>query len=416
MNTWVSASAGPGPIYDRGVNYMVLSACDTNLMKPFRFRMPQEVIFESGSSRQAPEKALRLGSKRPLFITGTQMAKSSRLACLMEGCSELGMMPGHWDRVEPEPPVELLEDAVSYIREGSFDSLIAFGGGSSMDFAKMAAVMAENPDIEVSEMVGSEKIPRKGLPTIMIPTTSGSGSEVSAVAVFSFAEEKMKKGISSRFLVADIAIVDPELTLDLPPHITAASGMDALVHGVEAFLSLGTNRFTQDLALIAIKNIYSNLTECVLNGHNLYAREAQSYGSMTAGMAFSMSGTAGVHAMAYPLGGQYHVPHGEANTALLRWVMEYSLEGCEEKFIPIAEAMGLRSYGMTACDAANAALRGIVELGEKIGVKTRLREFGIPRDAAPEMAKAALREVRLMSNNPRPLDFESVRAIYEKAW
>lgn len=120
--------------------------------------------------------------------------------------------------------------------------------------------------------------------------------------------------------------------------------------------------------------------------------------------------------MAYPLGGQYHVPHGEANTALLRWVMEYSLEGCEEKFIPIAEAMGLRSYGMTACDAANAALRGIVELGERIGVKTRLREFGIPREAASEMAEAALREVRLMSNNPRPLDFESVRAIYEKAW
>ena len=263
-------------------------------------------------------------------------------------------------------------------------------------------------------MVGARRSHR--LPTIMIPTTSGSGSEVSAVAVFSFTEEKMKKGISSRFLVADIAIVDPELTLDLPPYITATSGMDALVHGVEAFLSLGTNRFTQDLALTAIKNIYPNLAECVLNGRNLCAREAQSYGSMIAGMAFSMSGTAGVHAMAYPLGGQYHVPHGEANTALLRWVMEYNLEGCEEKFIPIAQSMGLWSEGMTACDAANAALKGIVELGERIGVKTRLREFGIPKEAASEMAEAALKEVRLMSNNPRPLDFESVKAIYEKAW
>lgn len=395
---------------------MIFSECNMDLIKPFKFRMPQEVTFGSGCSRTAPEKASLLGSKRPLLITGSHMAQSEDLTWLMERSSELGMCPGHWDKVEPEPPVELLEEAAVFIRNGSYDCLIAFGGGSSMDFAKMAAVMAENPEIKVSDMVGSEKIPRKGLPTIMIPTTSGSGSEVSAVAVFSFADERMKKGISSRFLVADIALVDPELTLDLPPHITAASGMDALVHGVESFLSLGTNQFTQDLALIAISNIYSNLTECVLNGQNLKAREAQSYGSMIAGMAFSMSGTAGVHAMAYPLGGQFHVPHGEANTALLRWVMEYSLEGCEEKFIPIAKAMGVYADRMSACDSANAALKAIVELGEKIGVKTRLREFGIPKEASAEMAEAALKEVRLMSNNPRPLDFEAVKKIYENAW
>ena len=395
---------------------MIFSECNMDLIKPFKFRMPQEVTFGSGCSRTAPEKASLLGSKRPLFITGSHMAQSEDLTWLMERSSELGMCPGHWDKVEPEPPVELLEEAAVFIRNGSYDCLIAFGGGSSMDFTKMAAVMAENPEIKVSDMVGSEKIPRKGLPTIMIPTTSGSGSEVSAVAVFSFTDERMKKGISSRFLVADIALVDPELTLDLPPHITAASGMDALVHGVESFLSLGTNQFTQDLALIAISNIYSNLTECVLNGQNLKAREAQSYGSMIAGMAFSMSGTAGVHAMAYPLGGQFHVPHGEANTALLRWVMEYSLEGCEEKFIPIAKAMGVYADRMSACDSANAALKAIVELGEKIGVKTRLREFGIPKEASAEMAEAALKEVRLMSNNPRPIDFEAVKKIYEHAW
>ncbi len=395
---------------------MIVSEYNMDLMNPFKFRMPREVTFGSGCSRTAPEKVPLLGSKRPLFITGSHMAQSEHLVYLIERSSELGMSPGHWDNVEPEPPAELLEEAVGYIRKGSYDCLVAFGGGSSMDFTKMAAVMAENPEIKVSDMVGSEKIPRKGLPTIMIPTTSGSGSEVSAVAVFSFAEERMKKGVSSRFLVADIALVDPELTLDLPPHITAAAGMDALVHGVESFLSLGTNQFTQDLALIAISNIYSNLAECVLNGKNLKAREAQSYGSMIAGMAFSMSGTAGVHAMAYPLGGQYHVPHGEANTALLRWVMEYSLEGCEEKFIPIAKAMGVYTDRMSACDAANAALKAIVELGGKIGVKTRLREFGIPKEAAAEMAEAALKEVRLMSNNPRPLDFEAVKKIYENAW
>ncbi len=303
-------------------------------MRSFKFRMPQEVIFESGCSGLAPEKALQLGSKRPLFITGSHMAQSKHLAWFIQKSSELGMSPGHWNKVEPEPPVELLEEAAVFIRNGCYDCLIAFGGGSSMDFAKMAAVMAENPEIKVSDMVGSEKIPKKGLPTIMIPTTSGSGSEVSAVAVFSFAEERMKKGISSRFLVADTALVDHRLTLDLPPHITAAAaGMVALVHGVEAFLSQG-NQFTKDLALTAISNIYFNrLAECVLNGQNLKAKESQSYGSMIAGMAFSMSGTAGVTLYGLPARRSVSRSSREANTALLRWVMEYSLEGCEDKFI-----------------------------------------------------------------------------------
>ncbi len=388
----------------------------TDLMKNFKFRMPWEITFGSGCAALAPEKILDLGSRRPLFVTGKNMSGSKCLELLIKKTKDMGMDTGHWDRVKPEPPVELLEEASLFIREGGYDSLVALGGGSSMDFAKMAAVTAKNPGIKPAEMVGSEKIPRKGLPTLMIPTTSGSGSEVSAVAVFSFPEENMKKGISSRFLVADTALVDPELTLGLPPGITAASGMDALVHGVESYLSLGTNPFTQDLALIAISNISANLAECVENGGSLKAREAQSYGSMIAGMAFSMSGTAGVHAMAYPLGGCYHIPHGEANTALLRWVMEYNLEGCEEKFVPIAKAMGVYGSGMSPCDAAEAALRAMIELGERIGVKTRLREFGIPKEAASEMAAAALKEERLMSNNPRPLDYESVKKIYEKAW
>lgn len=385
-------------------------------MNQFNFRMPGEVIFGSGCSRLVIEKAKALGAEKPLFITGKNMGKSPRLAAMMDEAAGCGMMPGLWNEVLPEPPVELLNMAADFIRKGGYDCLIAFGGGSSMDFAKMAAVMAKHPRVNAANMVGSEKIPERGLPTIMLPTTAGSGSEVSAVAVFSFNDDHMKKGVSSRHLVADVALVDPELTLPLPAEITAASGMDALVHGVESYLSLGTNPLTQDLALISIRKIADNLADCVKDGSNLKAREGQAYGSMTAGMAFSMSGTAGVHAMAYPLGGQYHVPHGEANTALLRWVMEYNLEGCEEKFIPVAEAMRVLKPGMSPSDAARAALDAMIELGEETGVKTRLRDFGIPKDAAAEMAESAMKEVRLMSNNPRPLDVNSVRAIYERAW
>lgn len=285
-----------------------------------------------------------------------------------------------------------------------------------MDFVKMAAVLAEHPEIKVSDVTGNDKVPFRGLPTIMIPTTAGSGSEVSAVAVFSFEEEQTKKGISSGNLVADIALVDPALTLPLPPAITAASGMDALVHGVEAYLSLGTNPFTQDLALTSIKAISSNLAKCVKDGSDLEAREQQAYGSMVAGMAFSMSGTAGVHAMGYPLGGEFHIPHGEANTALLRWVMEYNLEGCEEKFVPVAKAMGAYDSEMTAKEAARSALNAMIALGEEVGVKTRLRDFGIPKDAVKRMAESAMNETRLINNNPRKMDVKSVEEIYTKAW
>ena len=389
---------------------------DDIMTRPFNFRMPREVIFEAGCSALAASKAAALGAKRPVFVTGRSMAESAELVRLLDGAKAAGMEPLHWREVEPEPPAALLYRAAADIRDFGGDCLIAFGGGSSMDFAKMAAVLAKYPAIRVDEMVGSERVPARGLPTVMIPTTAGSGSEVSAVAVFSFPEDKMKKGVASGNMVADAALVDPLLTLGLPAHITAAAGMDALVHAVESYLSLGTNRLTQDLALAAIRKIVPNLALCVREPDNIEARTAQAYGSLTAGMAFAMSGTAGVHEMAYPLGGEFHVPHGEANTAMLRWVMEYNLDGCPEKFVPIAEAMGIRTEGMSPERAASAALDAMIALGEECGVKTRLRDFGIPKEACSRMAPAAMKEKRLIGNNPRRLTEEAVRKIYERAW
>ncbi|MDO5115630.1 MAG: iron-containing alcohol dehydrogenase [Synergistaceae bacterium] len=388
-----------------------------NIMaRPFNFRMPREVIFEAGCSALAAEKAAALGAKRPVFITGRSMAKSAALAALLDSAKSAGMTPSHWGEVEPEPPAELLYRAAADIRALGGDCLIALGGGSSMDFAKMAAVLAKYPDMDIAAMVGSERVPARGLPTLMIPTTAGSGSEVSAVAVFSFPEEKTKKGVASGNIVADAALVDPLLTLGLPAHITAAAGMDALVHAVESYLSLGTNPLTRDLALAAIEKIVPNLAACVREPGNVGARTAQAYGSLTAGMAFAMSGTAGVHAMAYPLGGEFHIPHGEANTAMLRWVMEYNLEGCPEKFVPIAKAMKINTTGMSAGEAASASLEAMIALGAECGVKTRLRDFNIPRGACQRMAAAAMKETRLINNNPRKLTEEAVREIYERAW
>lgn len=385
-------------------------------LSPFKFRMPREVIFEAGCSASAAQKAAELGSHRPVFVTGRTMARSAALASMLSSAKALGMEPLHMSNAAPEPPASLLYEAADEIRKFDGDCLIAVGGGSSMDFTKMAAVLAKFPDLNIADLVGSELVPARGLPTIMVPTTAGSGSEVSAVAVFSFPEDKMKKGVASGKLVADIALVDPLLTLDLPAGITAAAGMDALIHAVESYLSLGTNPLTQELALAAIRKIAPSLARCVHEPKDVAARTAQAFGSLTAGMAFAMAGTAGVHALAYPLGGEFHVPHGEANTAMLRWVMEYNLEGCAEKFVPIAEAMGIETRGLTAEKAAGAALDAMIALGEECGVKTRLRDFGIPKDACAHMATAAMKEKRLIGNNPRKLTEESVREIYERAW
>ena len=386
------------------------------MYSPFNFRTPREVIFRAGCASLAAAKAAELGASRPVFITGGNMGRSETLAAMLSAAKAAGMEPMHWGLVEPEPPAPLLYRAAKEIADFKGDCLIALGGGSSMDFAKMAAVLAKYPEINIADMVGSDKVPARGLPTIMVPTTAGSGSEVSAVAVFSFADEKTKKGVVSGKLVADAALVDPELTHGLPPHITAAAGMDALIHAVEAYLSLGTNPLTQDLSLAAIRKIAPNLALCVKEPNNASARAAQCFGSLTAGMAFSMAGTAGVHALAYPLGGEFHVPHGEANTAMLRWVMEYNLEDCPDKFVPIAEAMGIKTEGMKPEAAASAALGAMIELGSECGVKTRLRDFGIPKDACAHMAAAAMNETRLISNNPRKLTEPDVKAIYEKAW
>lgn len=384
--------------------------------EPFNLRVPRDIVFGSGASGLLVEKMTRLGAKKPLFMTGETMGKNKRMLTLMDSVRDAGMEPGHWDKITPEPPVERLQDAVSFIREGGYDALIAFGGGSTMDFTKMAAVLAKYPDHDVEEMIGIEKTPGRGLPTVMMPTTAGSGSEVASGAIFLFEKLGAKKGILSSHMIADIVLVDPALTLALPPGITASSGMDALIHGVESYLSKNASALSQELALSSIKWISKSLSNCVHDGSDLEAREGQAYGSLLAGMAFSMSGTCGVHALGHALGAQYHVPHGEACTALLRWVTEYNIEGCEENFTEVARAMGVYRDGMDARKAARTALDAMIKLSEDIGVKTRTREFGVPKEASKKLAQDAINETRLLGNNPRKMDEATICEIFDRAW
>jgi len=264
-------------------------------------------------------------------------------------------------------------------------------------------------------MAGNDRVPAKGLPTIMVPTTSGSGSEVSPVAVLSFPDQGMKRGIASRRLIPDAALVDPVLTLGLPSWITANTGVDALIHGVESFLSVKANPLSENLSLMACENIARNLVRAVHYGGDLEAREGMSLGSLTAGLAFSMAGTAAVHALAYPLGGQFHVPHGAANAVMLRPLLEFNLPACQGRFARLAMAFGVAIPGDLQA-SAEAFIRLVVELSEKAGVKTHLRDLGIPRGALSTMADAAMEEVRLLENNPRALTREDAERLYCAAW
>jgi alcohol dehydrogenase class IV len=383
-------------------------------MKGFVFNAPTTVHFGSGSVATVAEQAIRLGCRRPLVLTGQSVGNSPLLEELRRPMERAGLEFGVYDRICPEPPAEMLAEAVDNIRRERYDLLIGFGGGSTMDFTKLAAVLAVH-ELQVEDLAGNDRVPAKGLPTIMVPTTSGSGSEVSPVAVLSFPDQGMKRGIASRCLIPDAAIVDPALTLDLPPQITANTGVDALIHGIESFLSIKANPLSQNLSLMACENISKNLSRAVRFGGDLEAREGMSLGSLTAGLAFSMAGTAAVHALAYPLGGQFHVPHGAANAVMLRPVLEFNLPVCADRFARLAMAFGVANPSDPQ-DSTESFLQVVKDLTETVGVKTRLRDLGVPREAVGLMAEAAMREVRLLENNPRPVTREDAQSLYSEAW
>lgn len=383
-------------------------------MKGFVFNAPTTVVFGSGSIASISGQVSRLGCKNPLVITGPRIGSSFLLDELRRPMEESGLEFRVYDRVSPEPPAETIAEAVSVIRQGGHDLLVGFGGGSTMDFAKIASILAVH-DVRIEDMAGNDRVPAKGLPTIMVPTTSGSGSEVSPVAVLSFPDQGMKRGIASRRLIPDAALVDPALTLGLPAEITANTGVDALIHGVESFLSVKANPLSENLSLMACENIARNLVRAVRSGDDLEAREGMSLGSLTAGLAFSMAGTAAVHALAYPLGGQFHVPHGAANAVMLRPLLEFNLPACQERFARLAMAFGVAIPGDLQ-GSSEAFIRLVIDLSEKAGVKTHLRDLGIPREALATMAEAAMEEVRLLENNPRVLTREDAERLYSEAW
>lgn len=314
----------------------------------------------------------------------------------------------------PEPAVDQVAAIFQAAKEFECQMIIGIGGGSSMDTAKIVSLLFTN-NVNLRELVkGKAQIKYRGIPTIMIPTTAGTGAEATPNAIVLVPEEELKVGIVSEKMVSDCVILDPAMTVDLPKHITANTGMDALCHAIECYISKKANPFSDTFALKAITLISRSIREAYNDGHNLTAREDMLLGALFGGISIATSSTTAVHALSYPLGGKYHIPHGLSNAILLPDVMKFNLDVCEEKFKDIAVAMGLELAGCTTREAAERMIDNLYSMIEDLNVKCDLQAKGINEAALDDMIEAAAKVTRLLDNNPKVVTREDMRAIYKK--
>lgn len=369
-----------------------------------------------GALDRLGEEVEKFGAKNILVVTDPFLVELGIAEKITAPLEREGRSLKVYTEIVPEPPLAIGERLAAFARQGNFDLVIGLGGGSALDLAKLAAVLAANEG-EVADYLnlsGKRALQEKGLPKILIPTTSGTGSEVTNISVLSL--ESTKDVIAHDFLLADAAIVDPALTVTLPPNVTAATGVDALTHAVEAYISVNANAVTDGLALQAIKLIGRSIRTAVKDGEDRKARSDMSDGSFIAGLAFFNAGVAGVHALAYPLGGQFHLSHGESNAVLLPYVMDYIRPSCEERMGDIYEALGFDAVGLSAKEAAVRCVEELHQLVEDVDIKTSLQGFGIPASALDDLANAGAEQGRILARSPMPLVREDIYRIYESAY
>jgi alcohol dehydrogenase class IV len=382
-------------------------------MSTFTFNTTPSLIAGPGSITRLGEiAAARLGT-RVALVTDAGLVKAGVAAPALRSLDEAGIAVDVFDGVVADPPEDVVLAAVAQARAFGADSVIGFGGGSSIDVAKLVALLAWGGE-NLGEIYGVGLVKGPRLPLLVVPTTAGTGSEVTPISIVTTGTHE-KKGVVSPVIIPDIALLDPDLTLGLPPHVTAATGIDAMVHAIEAYTSTSPNNnpMSRALAREALRLLGRNIERVVHHGQDREAREAMLIGSMLAGQAFANSPVAAVHALAYPIGGHFGVPHGLSNALVLPHVLRFNASACELHYGELASCafpdLDGRATGAAFADALAA-------LSARLGLPHRLREVGVPREALPMMAEDAMRQTRLLVNNPRPLALDDARAIYEAAW
>ncbi|AAU36676.1 iron-containing alcohol dehydrogenase [Basfia succiniciproducens] len=314
----------------------------------------------------------------------------------------------------PEPPVDKVNDIYKVAMQFNVEMVIGIGGGSAMDTAKLVAILLNN-HVALRDVVdGKVKFKNRGIPTLMIPTTSGTGSEATQNSIVLVPERELKVGIVDEKMLPNCVILDPKMTTGLPKHITANTGIDALCHAIECYISKKCSPFTEMFALKSIELIAKSIRIAYEDGHNLQARENMLLGSYLGGVSIATSSTVAVHALSYPLGGKYHIPHGLSNAILLPDVMKFNLDACVEKFARIAKAMDLNIAGLTEQEAAEAMIEELYALIRDLNIKCDLKTVGITEDILDELVDAGYSVRRLLDNNPKEMTKQDIRGIYKK--
>lgn len=373
------------------------------------FQAPGRIIFGWNSVEQVGAEALKFGS-RALLVTGRNSSRANgSLDAVRTSLQAAGVTATLFCEVDSDPCVQTITAGAARARECGADAIIALGGGSPLDAGKAIGLMA----LQDGTIVDYEKssLLRPGLPVIAISTTAGTGSEVTKFVVITDTERKIKMLINSPFLIPQVAILDPRLTLSIPPTFTAGPGMDALTHAIEAFQSSLATPTTDIFALSAIRLIGGNLVKATLNGDNVSARTAMLLGQLHAGLAFGNASVALVHAMSRPLGAHFGIPHGQANAILLPWVMEYNRPACPEKFVRIAEALGGSVNSLPLKEASLFAVDAVRDIYAATGLPLTLSELGVSDAAIPTLARDASQSGSVLFN-PRKPTLKEIERLY----
>lgn len=384
------------------------------MLVAYQFQTPTKIISGIDSTAEIIKELNALHAKKVLLITDPGLVQAGVAQQVVEMLKQAAVEVEIFDAVEPDPSIKVATKAAEMAKNVKANVLIALGGGSAIDTAKSAALLVTNGGY-LKDYAGVNKVVKPILPLIAVPTTAGTGSEVTIFAVMSDPEKQEKFTISSALIAPAVAVLDPLLTLKLPPSVTAFTGMDALTHAIEAFTSSIAQPATDALALSAIKLILKHLPVAVGRGDNIMARDGMLQASLLAGIAFNNAFLGLAHAIASPLGGHFHVPHGLANAVMLPYVMEYNLPTAVRRYAEIGRALGLQAVGDTPRAVAEKTVAAITQLARDINIPEKLSNIGAKEELLPLVARDALKSIQLKFN-VRNASEKEILALLQKAY
>ncbi len=386
-------------------------------MNPFLFATTAQILCEPGSAVRLAELCRERGATRVLVVTDPGITQLGLLEASLADFPKQSLSVQVFDRVVADPPEAVVQSAVDQAIDMQADLIVGFGGGSSMDVAKLVALLAHpQSQQKLANIYGVGNAKGQRLPLIQVPTTAGTGSEVTQISIITTGETS-KMGVVSPLLLPDLALLDADLTLGLPSAVTAATGIDAMVHAIEAYTSkIKKNPLSDMLAREALRLLAGNLDEAVHNGQNREARQAMLLGALLAGQAFANAPVAAVHALAYPLGGHFHIPHGLSNSLVLPSVIAFNAPAAQDLYAELAPLLVKDLKPGSAASQTEQLVNALADLSPRCNLPSRLRDADVPESSLEMLARDAMLQQRLLVNNPRAVTEADALAIYRQAY